>query len=128
MRDIKFRVWEEDEKVMHGWEEIKKCADFSDIEDKSGRWMQYTGLHDKTGKEAYDFDICVMDERQSKWIIYPVKCGYCICTIDEWNQSNGHPILTNALSERQNEQHFEESSTIIGNIFEKPKLVESVEE
>ena len=28
MRDIKFRVWEEDEKVMHGWEEIKSVQIF----------------------------------------------------------------------------------------------------
>ena len=145
MRDIKFRAWIKAEKRM-----ITDTQDFIPlivtnkgilklsptheenlyffINDIDIELMQYTGLHDKTGKEAYDFDICVMDERQSKWIIYPVKCGSCICTIDEWNQSNGHPFLTNALSEIQNEQHFEESSTIIGNIFEKPKLVESVEE
>ena len=132
MREIKFRAWDVENKEMISgdnlaFEEYAPLCDLLKDTDKM-KFMQYTGLRDKTGKEAYDFDICVMDERQSKWIIYPVKCGSCICTIDEWNQSNGHPILTNALSEMQNEQCFEESSTIIGNIFENPELVESVKE
>ena len=129
MREIKFRLYTTmTPKKMYQWDEIKTFLGFDDFYQPENIWMQYTGLHDKAGKEAYDFDICVMDERQSKWIIYPVKCGSCICTIDEWKQSNGHPILTNALSEMQNEQCFEESSTIIGNIFENPELMESVEE
>jgi len=56
-REIKFRVWDKSSKRMYGWESVKRDADFDDIVDSYGNWMQYTGLHDKNGKEIYEGDI-----------------------------------------------------------------------
>ena len=82
MREIKFRCWDNEANVMLsdisdgmmiqmnsgkvGWYD-----DHGDFEEKNYPLMQFTGLKDKNGKEAYDGDILgFMD-----YIIIPTECG-----------------------------------------------------
>lgn len=71
MREIKFRIWDTENKEMLKVQELDfepifyggriairldQYNDYFDTEDMI--LMQYTGLKDKNGKEIYDGDIC----------------------------------------------------------------------
>ena len=64
MREIRFRAWDKKEKKMCGWFDYPLYSDaLSIIVRNNGQdssdfiLMQYTGLHDKQGKEIYEGDI-----------------------------------------------------------------------
>lgn len=91
MREIKFRVWDNNNKVMQSigvleWLNggIKPYGQGSFVnnnegfvDEKSIFLMQYTNLKDKNGKEIYEDDIVR---------VYDIE-RYCIC--NEWEECNG---------------------------------------
>jgi hypothetical protein len=120
-REIKFRVWYTDEKIMLSHEEV-------DASDKDGviMWgdifnkdkhlnveiMQFTGLCDKNGKEIYEGDICVNE--------FPGTFnGIIVYCAPEWNlkaiKSGNYWDITVG--------HLE----IIGNIYENGELMEATQ-
>jgi uncharacterized phage protein (TIGR01671 family) len=118
MREIKFRVWEKEENVMHRWDEIKECADFSDVEDESGIWMQYTGLKDKNGKEIYEGDIVLLDIPANEELeMDEIKLiGYIAY----------EPSKFSIIAEKESVYFSKddcECIEILGNIYENPELL-----
>lgn len=120
MRNIKFRVWDKEEKSMHDvctlglqykicvvekpmWKNGLKIINksFDDLE-----LMQYTGLKDIHGIEIYEGDV--------------VKSSFGICKV-EYKRDSFHIVsLDNMHSSLLGWQEVE----AIGNIYENPELLE----
>lgn len=69
MRTIKFRAWHPDEGNMYYFNCFKEITDWQaddfyradNTDDACVDFMQFTGLHDKNGKEIYEKDIILID-------------------------------------------------------------------
>ncbi len=86
---------------------------------------EYTGLHDKNGKEIYDGDIVKIEEENtsgSRPGVYPVTWGYfndCCVEGETW-------ILGEFWQPTLWANH--EECEIIGNIYEHPELMRTTGE
>jgi uncharacterized phage protein (TIGR01671 family) len=119
MREIKFRAWDND---MHEWTTafdmdndgvvypaVTPYSNNPDI-----RIMEYTGLHDKNGKEIYEGDIVrevLWRQEQTDDVLGKVH----------WSDGNagfwvsGRSVLT---------EGYTQDLEVIGNIYENPELLE----
>ncbi|QYC52364.1 YopX protein [Fusobacterium phage FNU_1P] len=120
MREIKFRAWHNEEKIMGevlGIDILHKeiffsnedadCyehTDFKDIE-----LMQYTGLKDKNNKEIYEGDIVTLHNSKYKIIFNSKEAGF-VLRDDKFEMNI--PFTNN------NNKRME----VIGNIYENPEL------
>lgn len=124
MRDIKFRAWDEDDKVLRSWEEL-----ILDKEDGDDYWMvgykenkvvtsynhkqilmQYTGNTDKNGKEIYEDDLVAEEHGRIYRVVFKGDCWRC------------EPI-----SRGSKNRWLSDYLKIIGNIYENPELLERSE-
>ena len=126
MREIKFRAWDKKEKRMitNPNEGVKIYLNGS-ISDKKG-WanvdltlMQYTGLHDKRGKEIYEGDIIkTSSENSSKSVLKGTFEVIYFC--------DGFKMSWEIYDEKmyKNLGEFPNGNTeIIGNKWENPELI-----
>ena len=130
MREIKFRVWDTENKEMLRVQELdfedtfyggrlsirtEQYNDYFDIEDMI--LMQYTGLHDKNGKEIWEGDIvnCQTKYGKAKAIIKFID-GKFVAYWDSkiTHPKNGHHIACYDINKR-----FE----VIGNIYDNKELL-----
>lgn len=110
MRDIKFRVWDNDENNFWGeGRNLSMISLVSDsvVNDDSTVLEQYTGLNDKNGVEIYENDII------SAPVYGFLKKGLVECSSGEWIFGN---IIRLSV--------FMDSLTVIGNIHENADLLE----
>ena len=114
MREIKFRVWDTYNKKM-----IPKEGGFSlgsaDSEMVGGEdypIMQYTGLHDKNGKEIYEGDIL-----QIRFFEYGPDEVVFIDACFELYGKDGHYAC--------DLKQVYSVSEVVGNIYENPELLET---
>ena len=133
MREIKFRAWNNREKVMsllRGFDFLIKQAIINcpneksktaisswDYKDKEIKLMQFTGLQDKKGVDIYEGDIVTyqymfQDRKDTTEIIYDEKTNsFCAYYQDE---------EIKYTLEKELKNQFE----VIGNIYENPELLE----
>ena len=122
MREIKFRAWDEDDKIMRSWEEVilsKEHGDNFYLEgykengavtsfDHEQILEQYTGLKDKKGKEIYEGDVVrtkLGDIQEVRWVNQELKYGTFVAFVG-YSQKPPHVMGLSVTDE------------IIGNIHE----------
>ena len=119
MREIKFRVWDKERKIMEQVRDLDfRYGEYSVIIHEpeyikkllNTELMQFTGLKDKNGKDVYEGDIIAhknpewLGGFQQKWVIKFKEFS------DEYEDYIGYRIL------KENEE-------VIGNIYENPELL-----
>ena len=120
MRPIKFRAWCN--------QKMFEPFDLMDLKEPIDYWhdgtilMQFTGLHDKNGKEIYESDIVRFQHH---------KPSVCVWSGWGWgwevNTPKGKRVYESGVGQfRQDEFDADyrlNSAEIIGNIYESPELV-----
>lgn len=105
MRELKFRVYDPEQKEMRYWGFIDGAFISPPLDSGALSWpsMQFTGLLDKNGKEIYEGDI--------------VKHSYrSILTVVEWVDKKAQFSIGG---------YFNESIEVIGNVHEHPHLCQN---
>jgi uncharacterized phage protein (TIGR01671 family) len=134
MREIKFRAWDAEEKNFICFDALDGILSKCDETYRQRcvcKFEQFTGLHDKNGKEIYEGDILRLN--------YDRTSGKPIEGMVRWFQGNRHPedgcygmeYLGWVLSEYKSMDPASESyhmsiesvREVIGNIHENPELL-----
>ena len=88
---------------------------------------QFTGLHDKNGKEIYTGDILQLKKLDGSVLLYKIFCvkgGFAFNTHqDDFYKPQIEIDFYESTSDMQNSS-FISTLEIIGNIFENPELLE----
>lgn len=125
-REIKFRAWHKTFKKMYkigqitlekgSWNYEPENKDFIGMSipyQPSMILMQYTGLHDKNGKEIYEGDI--VGDNKIKWIV-------------KWNKHRMgfslYPTTKQLYDEMPINVENKLGFKILGNIYDNPELLE----
>ena len=130
-RKIKFRIWNDYDKKMINWNELleKNLANIFTIPSYDKWLMQYTGLHDKNGKEIYEGDIVKAYFKKGAWKYndknyFGYKSGkvqYCVDGFILYIENYKEKIYP--LSSFGNNNGNINELEVIGNIYDNSKLL-----
>ena len=103
------------------WQFGHQSPDLLDKEESENYVLQqFTGLHDKNGKEIYEGDILKIDTLDP-WILvvecHLAECGY------QFTFMNCKANVFKKVGEEEREPPFPEMIEVIGNIYENPELL-----
>ena len=135
-REIKFRAWCNLRKKMIQWYDIElewSCGNIKPwiqigftAPSFEYELMQYTGLHDKNGKEIYEGDVVKTYARGNQFDHEIKECLWIV----EFNYSKWHAKHLRVSGNRYfNDMEFLDGKSdceVIGNIHENPELLEDV--
>lgn len=136
MRVNKFRVWDNIEKEMTGWEDIFEAYDaedlFADPPHPQVVLMQFTGRKDNNGIEFFVGDIVKINMCYHNIIGIEAECideegkgeaHYKVMFLENLNQFCLELIYWTKFKPRNKYMHLYKGE-IIGNIYENPELLE----
>jgi uncharacterized phage protein (TIGR01671 family) len=126
MREIKFRVWDEEDQKMYydmcfipDWGFIKNGYEDCPWTDtfESRIVMQYTGVKDANAKEIYEDDILQWDDEDEVTQV-----------IVEWSQGGFIFLIINDPYNlwKETDMSYVDEYKIIGNKHENPELLEKI--
>lgn len=120
MREIKFRAWDRDGWIKFDLEDLATDTVISRNFPTFEHITQFTGLHDKNGKEMYEGDI-IQREIKFEGKEKPKKQSFKI----KWNQefAEFQPISVNGWTPILRYILDGDKTEIIGNIYENPELL-----
>ena len=127
MRTIKFRGQRFDKEFVYGYVQYFKDTDEYAIDDyavNEDSISQFTGQHDKNGKEIYEGDILAHDYGGYSLIVYREEC-MAFCRIDAKDVGNVNGYYN--LSEHAWRSCLQRAR-VIGNQYENPELLNYKEE
>ena len=113
-REIKFRVWDERERIMSKFEDA--CywftLKFTSPKYKHLMLLQCTGLKDKNGKEIYEGDLISESSSDAYEVVWQ-------------SHSLRWTLHSTGADKGYREMHFDNTYNyeIIGNIYENPELL-----
>ena len=110
MREIKFRAWDKDNQRLIEWDEMRMAVlnKYFLLE-----LLQYTGLHDKDGREIYEGDIIDARGQYSENLPQPVI----------WWDTGWYVGYDDGKHNNVTALHALEKPWVIGNIYENPDLL-----
>lgn len=119
MREIKFRAWHKPfKKTKFGSEFVygAKAFDFWNMSPDDYTLEQFTGLHDKNGKEIYEGDIVEFKTlKRSKNFGFENELVHDVVNYSDYSEW----LVGNSLLSR-----IFNGSEVIGNVHENPELLE----
>lgn len=137
MRDIKFRVWDKENKVFIWdirlnfvkdastiliWTKTSQGFDRGFVAGESAELMQYTGLKSKSGVEIFEGDILKVEEFEEQ--IFEVRWGGVGWVLfSKLFKKFGLP--DGDTCSEYNTKGYTNKSEIIGNIWQNPDLLSS---
>ena len=131
MREINFRAWDDHTKEMISFYELvnnpEMLRDVFTASDTLGVFaMQFTGLHDRNGKEVFADDI-LKDSVGHLFRVYACIGGFAI-KAEYWRSDLsdliiGDELILTSLIDAQMQSYISGSVEIIGNRFENPELL-----
>ena len=122
-RKIKFRIWDDYDKKMIHWNELleKNLANIFTIPSYNKWLMQYTGIHDKNGKEIYEEDVLKITNKNSK--VIPIKP--LIAQIVWSEEYLAYILITTSVKDAFENlgDYIDYDIEVIGNVFDNPELL-----
>ena len=110
MREIKFRIWDKQQKK---WTDVLMELSIKDIPlYKDYVWSQFTGKFDIRGKEIYEGDIVRFQRREGELLVGE------IFYVEEYG---AYFVIHSGISD--NQLYAFSQYEVIGNIFENPELL-----
>lgn len=130
MREIKFRGKGKDTgDWVYGDLRHQKVGDFYEIDGwtvNTDTIGQFTGLHDKNGKEIYEGDI-VATKLNDKIITVGDIQFHCGVFGAEWRYAKKDKTMVGSWGQRHNLRRLDddiiENIEVIGNIYDNPELI-----